>query len=83
MVNGRMKNEYEWVIQYPSNVHEFIPSIYFDTGVKAWASDILRCRNPDNLFEFRSNREHFDEVMEVYNNSNKIFKYMLQIMHKI
>ena len=83
LLKKRMKKEYEWVIEYPSNVHEFIPSTYFDTGRKPWASDILRCRNPENLFEFGVNREHFDEVMKVYNNSNKIFKYMLQIIHKI
>merc|ERR1711962_316279 len=38
---------------------------YFDTGVKLWDADILRCKEPKNLPEFRVNKENFEGVMKV------------------
>jgi len=38
---------------------------YFDTGVKPWDADILRCKEPDNLPEFRVNKDNFEGVMKV------------------
>ena len=42
-----------------------ILSTYYDTGVKPWEVDILRCEIPNNLPEFRVNKENFDGVMKV------------------
>ena len=40
-------------------------STYFDTGVKPWDADILRCKEPNNLPEFRVNKDNFEGVMKV------------------
>ena len=44
---------------------EIISSTYFDTGVKPWDADILRCEELKNLPELRVNQDNFDGVMKV------------------
>ena len=44
---------------------EIISSSYFDTGVKPWDADILRCEELKNLPELRVNQDNFDGVMKV------------------
>ena len=72
----RMKVEYEWVIE---NVNRGgreanICRAYSDTRNKPWDADILRCGEPDNIPDFRVNREAFEAVIKVWwSKENPVF----------
>ena len=58
-----------------------------DFGVKPRDADILRCAEPNNLSEFRVDKNNFDRVMKVCKNLNEnictIYRKLTKLYPKI
>ena len=62
-----MRKEYEWVSENLNpRKHDNICRAYMeDTANKPWEADILRCKDPDNIPEFKVQKEPFAAVVKV------------------